>query len=381
MRVGPGWGRPSASASWSCSLDVVDVAAAGRAGAPREHAGAVAEDHLLADPVGHLVRRGRQVGVEVDDRLDGDLGAGVGAPVLDLVEEHQPLAFLHPAGRTEHRGQPVEGGVEVGVEHDLAGGGQPVGVTGASGALGVEVERGLGASEVTEGLRAAGGQRLARAERLPRCGAVGECAVEVEGVGDVELGLHPHRAGEVHVIGVDRGVARVDVEVAVLRIRSRVDRCEVEAADRLGDEPVQLRRPDPTGDGGDLRVDERRCFAGQRGGGVDGGLRDRTRPPRRDPAGLDLRPQPRESVAQLEGVADELLRRDRRDPEDRTELGQAELRDQRRTLTRDGLLVLAAGDREGCAPSGSTPAGAGRPTALRGRAGGPPRRPRARARP
>ena len=57
--------------------DVVDVAAAGRSGAPREHASAVAEDDLLPDPVGDLVRRCRQVGVEVDHRLDGDLRAGV----------------------------------------------------------------------------------------------------------------------------------------------------------------------------------------------------------------------------------------------------------------------------------------------------------------
>ena len=57
-----------------------------------------------------------------------------------------------------------------------------------------------------------------------RRGAVGEGAVEVEGVGDVELGLEPHRAGEVDVVVVDRRVARVDVEVAVLRIRGRVGR-------------------------------------------------------------------------------------------------------------------------------------------------------------
>ena len=42
-------------------------------------------------------------------------------------------------------------------------------------------------------------------------GAVGEGPVEVEGVGDVELGLEPHRAGEVDVVVVDGGVARVDV--------------------------------------------------------------------------------------------------------------------------------------------------------------------------
>ena len=35
-----------------------------------------------------------------------------------------------------------------------------------------------------------------------------------------------------------------------------------------------------------------------------------------------------------------------RDPEDGAELGDAELRDQRATLTGDGFLVLAPGDRE-----------------------------------
>ena len=144
-------------------------------------------------------------------------------------------------------------------------------------------------------------------------------------------------------------MARVDVEVAVLRIRGRVGVGEVVALDRLGDEPVQLRRPDPTGDRGDLGVHERRSLARQRRGGVDGGLRDRAGPPCRDPSGVDLRPQPREAVAQLEGVADELLRRGRRDPEDGAELGEAELRHERRTLTGDRLLVLAArhGERSG----------------------------------
>ena len=188
-----------------------------------------------------------EVGVEVDDGLDGDLGPGVAAPVLDLVEQHQPLTFLQPPGRTEDRGQVVDGCVEVGVEHDLAGGRQPVGVAWRRLApLRVEVERGLGAGQVAEGLRAAGVQRLART-RAPSAVAAPwvEGSVEVEGVGDVELGLQPHRAGEVHVVVVDRGVARVDVEVAVLRIRSRVDRCEVVAPDRLRDEPVQLRRHRP----------------------------------------------------------------------------------------------------------------------------------------
>ena len=61
--------------------------------------------------------------------------------------------------------------------------------------------------------------------------------------------------------------------------------------------------------------------------------------------GLDLGPEPGEAVAQLEGVADELLRRGGRDAEDGAELGDAELRDQRAAVTGDGLLVLAARGR------------------------------------
>ena len=236
--------------------------------------------------------------------------------------------------------QPVEGGVEVRVEDDLPRGGQTVDVAGAGGALGVEVEGGLRAGEVAESGGATGIERRIRAEGLQRGGAVGERAVEVEGVGDVELGLHPHGAGVVDVVVVDRGVAGVDVEVPVLRIRGRVEPGEVEPLDGLGDEPVQLRRTDPPGDRGDLRVDERCCLDRQGGRGVDGDLRDRAGPPRRHPTGLHLRPQSGEAVAQLEGVADELLRRRRRDPEDGAELGEAELRDQRRTLAGDRLLVL-----------------------------------------
>ena len=40
--------------------------------------------------------------------------------------------------------------------------------------------------------------------------------MEVESVGEVDLGLEPHGAGEVHVLVVDRDVARVDVEVPVV---------------------------------------------------------------------------------------------------------------------------------------------------------------------
>ena len=133
----------------------------------------------------------------------------------------------------------------MGVQHDLARGGQVLAIGSRPG----EVERGLGAREVAERSGAARVQRRVGAECLQGRGAVGEGAVEVEGVGDVELGLEAHRAGEVHVVVVDGRVARVDVEVAVLWIRSRVDVGEVVPLDRLGDEPVELRRTDAAGDG------------------------------------------------------------------------------------------------------------------------------------
>ncbi len=164
--VGPGWGLPSASASWSYSVDVVDVAAPGGSGAPREHAGAVAENDLFADPVGDLVRRGGELGGEVDDGLDGDQRAGVAAPAPDLVEQDQSLALLHAAGGTEDRLLAHDRGVEVGVDDDLARDRQTVLSMAGAVTLAEQVERGLGAGEVPEGLGAAYVERLGRPERL-----------------------------------------------------------------------------------------------------------------------------------------------------------------------------------------------------------------------
>ena len=146
----------------------------------------------------------------------------------------------------------------MGVQDDLTGGGQRSRPRSPRCLAAGEVERGLGAGEVAEGSGTAHVQRRIRAEGLQRRGAVGEGPVEVEGVGDVELGLEPHRAREVHLVVVDRRVAGVDMEVAVLRIRGRVGPGEVVALDRLSDEPVQLRGTDPTRDRGDLGVHERR---------------------------------------------------------------------------------------------------------------------------
>ena len=87
-----------------------------------------------------------------------------------------------------------------------------------------QIERGLGAGEVAEGLRAAYVERLGRAECLLQRRAMSQGTVEVEGVGDVEVGLEVQGAGVVDVVLVDRDVAGVDGEVAVLRIRGRVRR-------------------------------------------------------------------------------------------------------------------------------------------------------------
>ena len=220
-----------------------------------------------------VARRGLLL-VEVDDGLDGDLGAGVGAPGFQLVEQEKPLALLEPAGRTEDRGVAGQAGVEVGVEDDFARGGEVWSRYAGSFLTGysttsrvtcwsttsrvVEVERGLRPREVTERLGPTCVERLLRTEGLLRGGAVGEGLVEVEAVGEVDLGLEPHGPGEVDVLVVDRDVARVDVEVAVLRVRGRVGLGEVVALDGLRDEPVELRGTDLPRHGGDLGVDETR---------------------------------------------------------------------------------------------------------------------------
>ena len=127
----PGRGRAALFSAFRFGVvvvlgDVVDVAGSGWSGAPGEHAGAVAEDDVLADPVGDRIASRGLRDVEVDDGLDGDLGPGVAAPGLDLVEQDQALAFLEPAGGAEHGRLAVGGGGEVGVEHDLPSGGQAV---------------------------------------------------------------------------------------------------------------------------------------------------------------------------------------------------------------------------------------------------------------
>ena len=163
--------------------DVVDVATPRRATAPREHARPVAEDHVLTDPVRDLIARRGLLLVEVDDRLDRDLRPRVGTPGPELVEQDESLALLEPPGGSEDRGDLAiavdgGGGVEVGVEHDLAGGGEAWSRYAGSFLTGrsttnrltgrpttssvVQVERGLRAGQVTEGLGPPRIERLLR---------------------------------------------------------------------------------------------------------------------------------------------------------------------------------------------------------------------------
>ena len=123
-----------------------------------------------------------------------------------------------------------------------------------------EVEGGLGAGEVAEGLGPADVEGVGGPECFLRRGAVDEGVVEVEGVGEVEVGLDVQGPGVVDVVLVDCHVAGVDVQVAVLGIRRRVGGSEVEPFDGLGDEAVELCGADASGDRGHLGVDPARGF-------------------------------------------------------------------------------------------------------------------------
>src|SRR6185295_9287613 len=63
---------------------VVVVAGAGLAGAPGEDTGDVAEVGLVLQPLRCLVGVDVEVLGQVQDRLHGDVGVGLGAPAADL---------------------------------------------------------------------------------------------------------------------------------------------------------------------------------------------------------------------------------------------------------------------------------------------------------
>ena len=116
-----------------------------------------------------------------------------------------------------------------------------------------EVEGGLGAGQVTQRHRPPGTERSGGPECGPGGGALGEGPVEVEGVGDVDLGLEVQGPGEVRLVAVDGDVAGVDLlpPVGVERLLLG----QLEPLDRLRHQPVELRGTDPPRHGGDLGVD------------------------------------------------------------------------------------------------------------------------------
>jgi len=137
---------------------------------------------LFAEPVGDLVGVDLDVLGEVDHRLDGDVGVGAGAPGADLLGGEALAGVLQPRQVERSAASGDRGLGEVDVEHDLA---RPA----ASRDPWLEVECQLAAGEVAGGDRAAYVERLVGSGDLELLGTSREGGVEVEGVGQVELGL------------------------------------------------------------------------------------------------------------------------------------------------------------------------------------------------
>ena len=158
--------------------------------------------------------------------------------IVTVVREspHQPFSWSSRTSRWPSSSRPVgpntvvppsahgEVGVEVGVEDHLPRDRKAVAVTTTrpGTALGEQVERGLRPGQVAERGGPPGVEGQLGAEGLLGRGTVGEGPVEVEGVGQVQVGFEVEGAGVVDVVPVDRDVARVDVLPPVLRIRRRI---------------------------------------------------------------------------------------------------------------------------------------------------------------
>ncbi len=111
----------------------------------------------------------------------------------------------------------------------------------------------LAAGEVADRERAAHVERLGGAEQELVVGVGGDRCLEVEGVGQVEVAVHPDPA-------VDADLGQGDVEVPRLGGGEafRLGGLGVEPGLGLLDQPAQLRGSDGVGERGDHGVDERR---------------------------------------------------------------------------------------------------------------------------
>ena len=179
-------------------------------------------------------------------------------------------------------------------------------------------------------------QRRGRAEVGQPGGTDRERGVQVQGVGQVDLGLHPHGALEGHLVGVHVGVPAVRGGLPATPGLVRH-----EPHDRLLDQPVHPAGPDPVREPRDLLVDEPRRRRAER----DRGAGDPPGPPRRQVTGLDPGPGLREPVPQLEGLTEVGLAGLGGQPDRGRELGHTELRDQRRTCSGDRDRGVAEPDR------------------------------------
>ncbi|WP_139977248.1 hypothetical protein [Nocardioides litoris] len=197
------------------------VAVGAAAVAVGEHAPLVAEVDLLGQPWRGRVAGGGEVGGEVDDGLDGDLGAGVAAPGGELLGGDGGAGGLDDVGVR----------AQVRVHGDTAPRGH------------LEVQRKLGAGDLPDGEGAAGVPGLGR----PQCTELGRHrgtrGVEVDRVGQVQGPGDLDRA-------VDRThVVEVDVEAQLERDadvhRARVGGPPEDAGQVVGVELADPRTPRP----------------------------------------------------------------------------------------------------------------------------------------
>ena len=224
---------------------------------------------------------------------------------------------------------------EVDVQHHLPGRSRP-----GAGPVGVGLVSRSRASWwraiCAEGFGAAHVQRRGRAEVGEPGGTDPERGVQVQGVGQVDLGLHPYGALEGHLAGVHVGVPAVRGGLA-----AAAGLVWHEPHDGLLDQPVHAAGADPVREPRDLVIHEPRRRRAQ----CDRGAGDPPGPPRRQVTGPDPGPRAREPVPQLEGLTQVGLAGLGGQPDRGRELGHTELRHQRRTRSGDRDRGVAEPDR------------------------------------
>ena len=175
--------------------------------------------------------------------------------------------------------------------------------------------------------------------------AIGD--VEVEGVGQVELGLDESGAVEGDLLVVERHVPAFGCVCGVLQ-----GLVGHEPGDGLLDQPVELRGTDLVGEGRQLDVHVPGGFLGE----AQSRGRHPAGPPRLERPGLNADPVAWKAVLQLHRVCDHGTPGVGGPADGQRELGNAEPRHQRSALAREGQLGLSAGARATSQRRRSTPA-------------------------